>query len=139
MKYKLYDAEMREAAALLQRHETATADELAQWMDVRKERTREILMAICAEPMRERVGNGGFRHRYRLAPDYLERIRTRTLEQDDSRRLVSRAATTPPGDVFPTGDPTHFDVDWLGRVIYRGPVVAKDSRFDGAAPDADFR
>lgn len=37
-----------------------------------------------------------------------------------ARRYVEAPVMAP---TYASGDPHHFDVDWLGRVVYRGPTA----------------
>ena len=101
-----------------------TVQDYAAVNGVHAHRARAVLHAVCLPPTWERMSNGcGKRARYVLHPDPTSRIRLQLAVQD--RRRATRIRRTRVPDTLPTyatGDPTHFDVDHLGRVIYRGPV-----------------
>jgi hypothetical protein len=135
-KYALSDEEFTVCVAMMQRG-PITSKELCDALDISKDRARYCL-AVCGLPPELLHGPCGRpQHRYRLHPDHAERIAARKDLQAFRRRMMGggrlngednpRVVDAP---TWPTGDPTHFDMDWLGRPVYRGPVKAGDAKWD---------
>jgi hypothetical protein len=134
--HRLFPAEMNAAVLYLMRHETATAFEMGAGLNCDPSRARQMLQVLCLPPIRERTGTGGgTRYRYRLHPDYVARMTKRMQEQEARAKAAGRRIPPPARDMYPTGDPTHFDTDWLGRVVYVGPVRCADARFEVSRND----
>jgi hypothetical protein len=125
LKYQLHDGEMADAVALLRKGPT-TASEVSALMDMRYERARHLLSTVGVLVSAEPGMFGRPRHVYGLAADYEERMEARRALQGHRQLRVIRRPVPPRlgfADMYPTGDPTHFDTDGLGRVVYRGPVA----------------
>jgi hypothetical protein len=91
---------------------------------------------VTLPPEVRRIGPHGITREfvYRAHPDYRHRIANHVKAQEGRLRGTLNRLRGAEAPTYPTGDPTHFDVDWLGRVVYRGPVP---SRSDAAWPDDD--
>jgi hypothetical protein len=119
-----------------------TVKELCDMTGANEGRSRAMLETLgIAEHLR--AGFGGIRKAYTLAPDYRQRMAARQRRQE--ARAAERGGRPTPSSrlahlmgaqTWPTGDPTHFRTDWLGRVEYIGPVAkAVDPKWEFAAED----
>lgn len=135
-KYALSDEEFTVCVTLMKRG-PITARELCDALSISKDRARYCLN-VCGLPP-ELLGGpcGRPQHRYRLHPDHVERIAARKALQAFRRRMMGGGRLNG-GDnpsvidapTYPSGDPTDFDVDWLGRVMYVGRRQAVDAKWD---------
>lgn len=83
-------------------------------------RTMRVIGTASVSPEDKRSG----RKSWQLAADWRARADAYlALVPEPSRppKQVREAPVMAP--TYASGDPHHFDVDWLGRVVYRGPTA----------------
>lgn len=140
-RYAFTHEEFAEALHCFRLTPRLTVKALVEMTGVNEGRCRAMLETL-GEAHTLKVVWGGTRKEYTLAPDHRQRIaerqrrqEARAAEKGGKPTTASRMAHILTAQTWPSGDPTHFDTDWLGRVIYRGPVPAKDARFEVCRTD----
>jgi hypothetical protein len=118
----LHAEELRDTVAQLQARGPLLVADITAALGVGEKRARQLLQVVCLPPVVEKTPVG-YRYRYGLHFDHAHLIAMHvaaTVRKLPAWMLVRRAALERP--TYPSGDPTHFDTDHLGRLVYRGPI-----------------
>ena len=135
MSHRFDHEELHEAVRYLLAHGSSTVMGMVVALGWSEDRIRTALRIVSLPPTIVRARGTARQYVYRLHPDHAHLIDKRIQSQGRKSTLMVSRVSRLDAPMYPTGDPTHFDVDWLGRVVYRGPVRARVPRFEVSRND----
>ena len=119
--YRISPADVCLVRALFARQATVTILDVEIALSSCPSRARNVLV-VMAEPVGYLRRGSSRMNVWSLRADCDERVAERMAREPRRAPKPARPVMLE-GAIYPSGDPTYFDVDWLGRIQYVGPRV----------------